>query len=208
MVDDYEIVSHKEILDLKRKIDDIKKDGKEVLTSEEIKQSIDTLNDNLAIMIKLFSEANRFMKNEENDNALFSSNIAPLIKKIDTLLEQNQTVAKGIITLADLFKNNQPDEKSPGPKEMPRPVETQIPKPSFSAPHRMPEINSIPPINKTPVTKIPPLSREPAPDINNPGDLNIHSTMPPLPSGQPPSLGPSIQPPPISKKKPLFSFKK
>jgi len=206
--DDYEIVSHKEIIDLKKQIDNLKSTKKGDVSNKSLKLSIDTLNKNLELMIDLFREANKMMRADEKEALLVTDSMSPLMGKIDTLLEQNQTVAKGILTVADLVKGDEPDkgaQKSvapmagPMPRPAPQPMPQAAPQPM---PQPMPPGPSLPPSGPRPLPPSMPSGPQPSSHPPSFPDPNMASNIPPLPKGQPESLGPKIQPPP--GKKPLF----
>jgi len=189
--DDYEIVSHKEIIDLKKQIDNLKSTKKGDVSNKSLKLSIETLNKNLELMIDLFREANKMMRADEKEALLVTDSMSPLMGKIDKLLEQNQTVAKGILTVADLVK---------GESEAPKAAN---PLPSRPMAKPLPAGPSLPPSGPMPASAQPGPMPQPAPHpMPAFPDPNMASNIPPLPKGQPDSLGPKIQPPP--GKKPLF----
>ena len=215
MPEDYEIVSYEELSDLKKQIEGLRSKGRETVSMSDLKKSIDTLNNNLTVMMELFSQAHSMMNADSKETQALHGSIGPLMQKIDTLLEQNQTVAKGIITVSDMVNkklvgidNTKPakiaNQQAPPPR-MPQTLRSgsqQSYSPS-QGPSSIPPLSSRPPVQQG----IQPLPQQD--NMHSHGDLNMSSNIPPLPRQQPGSLSPGINPPPKPepKKKPLFSFK-
>jgi len=104
---EYEIVPHKEVLELKKQVDEIKahpfgstSEGKEMLAAiRRLSESMDNLTG-------LFQEAAEQMKLEERESELIGQKLDPLFLKIDDLIEQNKKIAKGILAVADMVKED------------------------------------------------------------------------------------------------------
>ena len=82
--DEYAIVSKKEFLALKKELD--------------------RLNKSLNVMLEVFKQAAEDLKLEEHDSDTLAKQMGPLSDKIDTLIDQNQKIAKGIVAIADMVK--------------------------------------------------------------------------------------------------------
>ncbi|MBI4739262.1 hypothetical protein HY772_06950 [Candidatus Woesearchaeota archaeon] len=103
--DEYAIVSKKEFLALKKELDRIKKNPLEGSpVGENLQDSIDNLNTSVNSMLEVFKQAAQEMGVEEHDTQLVSKQIGPLQEKVDTLIEQNQKIAKGIVAIADMVR--------------------------------------------------------------------------------------------------------
>ncbi|MBI5398889.1 hypothetical protein HZB03_05485 [Candidatus Woesearchaeota archaeon] len=103
--DEYAIVSKKEFLALKKELERIKKNPLEGSpVGENLQDSIDNLNTSVNSMLEVFKQASQEMGIEEHDTQLVSKQIGPLQEKIDTLIEQNQKIAKGIVAIADMVR--------------------------------------------------------------------------------------------------------
>ncbi len=76
-------------------------------TVSSLKESIDNLNNSINSLIKLFKEATEELKMEEHDTDLIDKKISPVMKKIITLEEQNEKIARGIVAVADMLKERQ-----------------------------------------------------------------------------------------------------
>jgi hypothetical protein len=117
--DEYAIVSKKEFLMLKRELDKLKKNPLEGSESgENLQASIDNLNKSLNVMLEVFKQAAEDMKLEEHDSEMIGKQIGPIAEKIDTLIDQNQKIAKGIVAVADMVKEKLEEigEKAAAPK--------------------------------------------------------------------------------------------
>lgn len=128
--DEYAIVSKKEFLALKKELEKIKKNPLEGSpVGENLQDSIDNLNTSLNSMLEVFKQAAQEMNLEEHDTQLVSKQIGPLQEKIDTLIEQNQKIAKGIVAIADMVREKleEIEEKtSKIPQAMERSVEKKM----------------------------------------------------------------------------------
>jgi len=140
--EEYAIVSKKEFLQLKKELEKLKKnplEGSE--KGEDLKDSIDNLSTNLNSMMELFKEAADEMKLEERDREVVGKRLAPIEEKLDTLIEQNQKIAKGLVAVADMVREKleeieakeaeKPEEKKP---EMPPGPMPPGPSPGFGGP--------------------------------------------------------------------------
>ncbi|MBU2561982.1 MAG: hypothetical protein KKD17_06830 [Nanoarchaeota archaeon] len=135
--EEYAIVSKKEFLALKRELDRFKKNPLEGSESgENLQASIDNLNKSLNVMLEVFKQAAEDMKLEEHDTGMVAKQIGPINDKIETLIDQNQKIAKGIVAIADMVKEKleeisekavskpalPPLSGGPAPRSAPRPA--------------------------------------------------------------------------------------
>jgi len=84
--------------------------------AEDLKQSIDTLNNSINSLIKIFKDASEQLKVDEHDSKIVDKKISPIMKKISMLEEQNEKIARGIVAVADMLKERQqimPRQKMP-----------------------------------------------------------------------------------------------
>ena len=96
----YEILPYAEIETLKRQIEDLKKSS----SSSEILNAINRLTSIMESMLHLFESAATGMKKEDEGH---------LSRKLDKLIEQNETIAESILSLVDMVKELQSKEKEP-----------------------------------------------------------------------------------------------
>ena len=106
MVDEeYAIVSNKEFSKIKQELDRLKKNPLgSTQSGENLQSSVDNLSLSLGGMMNLFKEAADDMKIEERETQILSKRLDPLEEKVGILIEQNQKIAKGIIAVADMVK--------------------------------------------------------------------------------------------------------
>ncbi|PIO04583.1 hypothetical protein COT47_08395, partial [Candidatus Woesearchaeota archaeon CG08_land_8_20_14_0_20_43_7] len=99
---DYELIPHKEILDLKTQIEELRKQkglverGAEAeieITNKELYDSMNKLIEGINQLIKLFKRAGEeFSHYDESDS--YVKKLTPMEKKIDEALEQNKKIAR------------------------------------------------------------------------------------------------------------------
>ena len=190
--DEYAIVSKKEFLALKKELDKLKKNPLEGSDQgENLQASIDNLNKSLNVMLEVFKQAAEDMKLEEHDSEMISKQIGPIQEKVDTLIDQNQKIAKGIVAVADMVKEKLEEisEKAAAPKLPPL---SGGPKPGAPAPK---------PMGPKPMGMPPPGAPPGMPPLGEPEGLG---PMPPMgaepgpmpPPGAPPAGGPPTPMPP------------
>jgi DNA repair ATPase RecN len=104
--EDYEIIPHKEIIELKKEIDHLKRNplgrGK---SAEHLLDSINDLSNNISNLIKVFKEATNILK-EDKSNKQVDNNIN---SKIEVLFDQNKEIAEALVSLADMIKEEKKD---------------------------------------------------------------------------------------------------
>lgn len=102
--EEYELISHKDLRELKQKLDDLKNSSMPISEKDkgDLKSSVDALTISINKLLDLFREANlQIKKNESEVNA----KIDPLISKMDEILDQNKKLAKGIVAVADVIED-------------------------------------------------------------------------------------------------------
>ncbi|MBW2971982.1 hypothetical protein KY359_03000 [Candidatus Woesearchaeota archaeon] len=143
--EEYAIVSKKEFLQLKKELDRLKKNPLEGSESgADLQASIDNLNKSLNVMLEVFKQAAEDMKLEEHDTEMVAKQIGPINEKIDTLIDQNQKIAKGIVAIADMVREKLEEiaekaesrPKLPPLGPAPRPAPKPSGPPSFGPPPR------------------------------------------------------------------------
>lgn len=161
--DEYEILPHKEIEDLKNELDALKKGP-----TPESRNQMQKLNDSINSLLGLFKEASSQMNLEEEEANLVSQKLIPLEEKMDQILDQNQKIAEGIVALADLVKDMR-DRMKNDQKQMPRfrtgmPQDNSPipPRPDFGQMPPRPDFRQIPPMGGNqmpPLPQLPPRRR-------------------------------------------------
>ena len=194
--DNYDLVPHSELHKLEDEIDELKKDPKSAPTS--MGQSMDDLSKSLKSMISIFKEAKDELRIEDEEKELLSKKIDPMINKLDNLLDQNEKIAEGILSLADMIKKLEAKVDSAGSQKGPDLLRSSAPPRSSSQPQQ-PTFPSMLPPQQQPAQspQFPPQQ----PPIQPPQQPSIQPPQQPPMGGAPPqdlltdSLGPSPKPP-------------
>lgn len=190
--DEYELVPHKDIVELKEELNRLR--GKPTRALRSVDNSVDELNKKLDRMLLLFDEASRQMNEEETEEHQIMKKLLRLESKVDTVSEQNEKIAEAILAIADMIGDQNKSEP-------PKPQNIQKPQPRAA------------PQNSNPFQMNPP-GRQPQPPHPQPQ----FGMPPPMARPQqsnaplPPHNIDSVPPPPISPpketKKGFFSFKR
>ncbi len=191
--EEYAIVSKKEFLTLKRELERIKKNPLEGSESgEDLQASIDNLNKSLNVMLEVFKQAAEDMKLEEHDTETVGKQLGPINEKIDTLIDQNQKIAKGIVAIADMVREkleeigDKSEHRMPPLSGGPKPA---APRPAAPPPGPMPFAPPGAPEGMEPLA---------------PGQGLPPLTPPGAPPGAPPGPSPSSGPAPAPGKKSIM----
>ena len=186
--EEYAIVSKKEFLKLKNELEKLKKNPLQgTPAGENLQESIDNLSGSLNSMMTLFKEAADDLKIEERDTQIVAKKLDPLMEKVDTLIEQNQKIAKGIVAVADMVREKLSEIEE---KTHAEPVKE--------------ERKELPPLGGAPAP--PGMPPEPAGMGDMPPPPGMpEPEMPPMPADMPPPPGmPDIPGPMPSRKKPIL----
>ncbi|MFC1728272.1 hypothetical protein ACFLZ7_02290 [Nanoarchaeota archaeon] len=106
MVDDYALVSEKEVGQLKRDVDFLKKNPLGGTSSgKSLQDDITNLDKSIKDLVGIFKNASDQMSLEDKETDIIAKKIDPLFEKIDLLIDQNQKIAKGIVAVADLVSD-------------------------------------------------------------------------------------------------------
>jgi len=100
MADDYELISHREMLKLKEDLNRLKQ-GNPV--SSDMKSSIRELNDKLSSLIDIFDSAVENLREEDKESELISDKINPMLQKLEEIDEQNKKLAQGMVAINALM---------------------------------------------------------------------------------------------------------
>lgn len=122
--EDYDIVPHKRLIELEQKVDHIKQNPfASVPSGKDLVESMRALNRNLTELTGLFKTASDDIQTEQHDVNVVQQQMGPVAEKLDLLLEQNKKIARGIIAIADMIKeqNAKLDKMSVGSRPSPLP---------------------------------------------------------------------------------------
>ncbi len=148
MDDEYDLVPHKEIQELKEELQKLREfpagpAARLQISLTEVSQKLDKIT-------RIFEEALHDVQSEGGLSV--QERLKPISSKIDTLMEQQQEIAKGMIELADIMtslkQQNAPRQQFPAtppqaPPQMPRPA--PIFGEEFQAPSPTPQQSRMPP---------------------------------------------------------------
>jgi hypothetical protein len=208
--EEYEIMPHKELMNLKTELKKLRTKGGRMSTSKADLESMDTLNNSIQELVSVFKTAAKEMKTEENEEAQILHKLTDAIEMMNTIVDQNEKIAEGIVTVAEMIKDHMPKGDS---KPAPHPplgtfdgvpvLGTQKPP---ATPHAMPaslprqqppaQPPSMAPQSSPPPGMNPPVSPPAMPPSGPPPGMNPPASPPGLPPSGPPGMNPSGGPPP------------
>ncbi len=163
--EEYELLPHKEIEDLKEELAKLKEF--EIAPSKKLQVSLLELDTKLDKLITIFEDATHEMRIEEGGLS-FTEKMKPLLEKMNKILEQNSEIASGILALADMVKEGKTAQKpeteefgmSPSPQMQmmpPMQMAPPMPMPPRQAPPAGPMPPGVPP--GMPLPPMPPRRR-------------------------------------------------
>ena len=136
--EDYEILPHKEVAELKEELHKLK--TFEVEPTKKLTVNLVELNIKLEKLITIFEEANKQITVEEGGLS-FQEKMMPILEKMNKILEQNSEIAEGIVAVADLIKEFRTNLENKGVLVH----ETPLLQPTASfMPQSMPTVQSMP----------------------------------------------------------------
>lgn len=115
---------YKDISDIKKGLEGM--GGKKDISNKELHDTVQKLNATINDMLEVFGAAAEQMKLEEQGHEANSKKHEMIISKLDKIIDQNRTIAEGMVAIVDMVK-----EKilAPAKEEMMRP--RQEPRPLF-----------------------------------------------------------------------------
>lgn len=152
--DEYEILPHKEIEELKEELRKLKQF--EVTPTKKMQITMTELNSKLDRLLMIFEEASTALHVEEGGLG-FKEQIRPVIERLNKILQQNSEIAQGIVAVADMMRETK--ARPERPETMPPPPATSFgpPTPPGPAPGTPPPL-----LPRTP-PGTPPPERPPTP---------------------------------------------
>lgn len=172
--EDYESFQYKDISDLKRQLEEMK--GKKDISNTELHNAVQKLGQTITNMLDVFGAAAEQMKLEEKE---YESNIKKhdiIISKLDKIIDQNRTIAEGMVAIVELVKEKftsqakeTEEESFFKPKEEPQ---VKAIAPEWQPKQVMPQVampNIAPPVYATDFgMQMPPMQPEPSPNLDLP----------------------------------------
>lgn len=98
--DDYDLLPHSELKKIESEINTLKTNPGSAPSS--MQKSINDLSMSLKSMMNIFNEAKNELRIEDEEKELVSKKIDPILQKLDNLLDQNEKIAEGILSVADM----------------------------------------------------------------------------------------------------------
>jgi hypothetical protein len=141
--EEYELLPHKEIEELKDELAKLKEF--EITPTKKLRVSLVELNSKLDKLLDIFEDAMRQVQIEEG-GMTFHEKMKPIVDKMNKILDQNAQIAEGIVTLADMVKEGKGITEKPFPSLPSR--EREIPMPPGQG---MPLGQGLPPLPEAPM---------------------------------------------------------
>lgn len=103
--DEFELVPRGALKDLKKEIE-LLKQGQTRSGDDDLSKNITLLRKSVDAMYDLFKKAAEEIKLEDRDQNLIEKKLEPLTSKIEVLSEQNQKIAKALVTISNMVQDN------------------------------------------------------------------------------------------------------
>lgn len=177
MADEEELVPYKDISDLKRELEGMK--GKKDIPANDIHNAVQKLALTMTDMLEVFGAATEQMKLEEREYESEARRHEMIISKLDKLIEQNKTIAEGMVAIVEMIKEKIVAPAKEKEDSMYRPQKEEPlfkPKPLFKP---QPEWQPRPePVQRTQPMMAPPMSPQP----RAPPQMSPMQLTPPMPA--------------------------
>src|SRR3989344_665750 len=181
--ENYGFVSYENISDLRKELENIQ-DKKDV-SPKNLYEAVHRLADTVSGMLEVFGAAAEQMKLEDKGYEAEAKKHEAIISKIDKLIDQNKTIAEGMVAIVGLVKEKMGStekEKSSFPKEDDATMFKPKPEPkSFSKPEWKPD---------TPIQRPQPVSSRAPPSFQPVSQQNFQMTPPIAPQMSPAEMAP------------------
>lgn len=153
--EEYELLPHREIEELKDELQKLKEF--EIAPSKKLHVSLLELNQKLDKLITIFEDAKHELRVEEGGLS-FTEKIRPVLEKMNKVLEQNAEIASGILAVADMVKEMKGEKPESGlEKALPPLPETKVMPPAGMPPGAPPGMPPPPPPATPPAKPAEPL---------------------------------------------------
>ncbi|MFT4304173.1 MAG: hypothetical protein ACMXYG_06425 [Candidatus Woesearchaeota archaeon] len=100
--DDYELIPHSELKKIEGEIEELRSKGAQ--SKSAMTPSLDELSNSIKSLLTVFTEAKNELRIEDEEKELIAKKVDPMLNKLDSLLDQNEKLAEGILSLADMIK--------------------------------------------------------------------------------------------------------
>ena len=99
-----ELVSYKDISELKKELEGMK--GKKDISAKDLYEAVGHLAQTISDMLEIFGAAAEQMRLEDRGFEAESKKHDAIISKLDKILDQNKTIADGMVAIVELVKQN------------------------------------------------------------------------------------------------------
>ena len=187
--EDYDLVPYKDISELKRELEGMK--GRKDIPANDIYNAVQKLAQTMTDMLEVFGAATEQMKMDEREYESEVRKHEMIISKLDKLIEQNRTIAEGMVAIVEMVKERiiapakereelfkpQKEESLFRPRPEPRPFMRPEWQPRPEPVQRTQPIMAPPPMTATmppPMPppdfgmRLPPMEPAPPPDLDFP----------------------------------------
>ena len=104
--EDYDLMPHRELMNLKRQVDEIKQNPiVNAPSGKDLMNSVNDLNKSVGGLLELFKSATDEMRLEDKDQDLAVRKIDPILDKLDKVIEQNKLIAEGLVSISDMIED-------------------------------------------------------------------------------------------------------
>ena len=187
--EDFDLVPYKDISELKRELEGMK--GRKDIPANDIYNAVQKLAQTMTDMLEVFGAATEQMKMDEREYESEARKHEMIISKLDKLIEQNRTIAEGMVAIVEMVKERiiapakereelfkpQKEESLFRPRPEPRPFMRPEWQPRPEPVQRTQPIMAPPPMTATmppPMPppdfgmRLPPMEPAPPPDLDFP----------------------------------------
>lgn len=183
MTDEYEMVPEKEVEELKRDVEEIKRNPLgSTASGRDLVRSMKDLTDSMNHLIALFRDAADAMKLEERESESIGKKLAPMLDKMNTLIDQNEKIARGIVGVAEMVREDVSKKQSQPERSFYKPMNEAVDLPSFDVPRPSGLMPDMPP--SAPYRQEQPGQIRPEPEMRLPAKMEMPPPAAPKPAGR------------------------
>ena len=132
-----DLIQYKDISELKKELDGMK--GRKEIPARELYDAVQKLTQTVAGMLDIFGAATEQMRLEEHEFESESRKHEMIISKLDKLIDQNKTIAEGMVAIVEMVKEKIVAPARERQESMFMPKEESMFKPSQSRPFMRPQ---------------------------------------------------------------------
>ena len=162
-----DLISYKDISELRKDLDGIRE--KKDISPRDIHDAMHRLADTMGSMLEVFGAAAEQMKLEEKESESEFKKHEIIVSKLDKLLDQNKTIAEGMVAIVEMFREKFPQrekEESMFKAAAQEPMYNPKNEPNMFTPQPKPEWKPAPPAAQKP--QYPPVMPQMNPPLPTP----------------------------------------